>query len=415
MGMIDVRRFDVTTNFGPGGELEVRHIGIAGQHKWNINLAELVKVNALAVPADRPVTYRVMKHELRLLLSFLADNPRGSLVLRDTAFAGSSGHVKRFVSESLGLGMLTAAAEHHHRWNLKSSDLYNFDVLPANVASLYSGSGVRPDLLFDFTHQGQEHRLAGEARGRLSYSRPVSTTKDQRNRLAQIVAWSGANGLHPVTMTYTYPGTTSVQVDLFDVTVPSLPDAAPGAPDAVEEIDFAMPAAGQRTGQAASIRSRALARASEIASQLYETAQQDDSVFSARVFGQNVLGSWATANLITPVRTALLPRTARPAGYPTARRKRTPHRRAGRESRPGCRDRQDIRRGGPRHRGRPRLDRSRQPRRVTIRPLRAAGWPQPGPDVGPGSRVVNRRQTPSVSQERFGPALWAGSSLDSIH
>jgi hypothetical protein len=71
MGVIDVRRFNVATHFGDRGNLEVADIWLADEDIWDIDLAEVVKVNALAVPADRKLTYRVMQHELRLLLSRL--------------------------------------------------------------------------------------------------------------------------------------------------------------------------------------------------------------------------------------------------------------------------------------------------------------------------------------------------------
>lgn len=225
MGVIDIRRFNVATSFGDSGDLEVAGIWLAAEDSWDIDLAEVVKVNALAVPADRELTYRVMQHELRLLLSFLVDEPGRPLTLRHADFRASSGHVKRFVSESFGLGMLTAAAERHHRWRTES-DLYNFDVLPAKIASQYSGSGIRPDLLFEFTDQGHAMRLAGEARGRSSV-RPVhAANKDQRRRLADVVAWSGVNELHPVTMTYAYIGSANAQVDLFEITAPDQLDPA---------------------------------------------------------------------------------------------------------------------------------------------------------------------------------------------
>ncbi len=95
-----------------------------------------------------------MQHELRLLLSFLVDKPGRALTLRHADFRASSGHVKRFISESFGLGMLTASAERHYRWKLQDSDLHHFDVLPAKAAAQYPGAGIRPDLLFDFTAQG---------------------------------------------------------------------------------------------------------------------------------------------------------------------------------------------------------------------------------------------------------------------
>ena len=72
-----------------------------------------------------------MQHELWLLLSFLVDQPGSPFTLQHSDFRASSGHVKRFISESFGLGMLTAAAKRDHRWKLNDGDLHNFDVLPA--------------------------------------------------------------------------------------------------------------------------------------------------------------------------------------------------------------------------------------------------------------------------------------------
>jgi hypothetical protein len=166
--------FNVATYLGGSGDLEVADISPPVEDTWDIVLADVVEVNALAVPADRDLTYRVMQHELRLLLSFLVDMPGSPLIVRHTEFRASSGHVKRFISESFGLGMLTAAAERHYQWKLNSSDLHNFDVLPAKVAAQYPSSGIRPDLLFEFNLQGHGKRLAGEA-----------------------LAWSGWNDLHP--------------------------------------------------------------------------------------------------------------------------------------------------------------------------------------------------------------------------
>jgi hypothetical protein len=301
MGVIDVRRFNVGTHFGDSGELEVADIWLADEDTWDIDLAEVVKVNGLAVPADRKLTYRVMQHELRLLLSFLVDEPGSPLTLRHADFQASSGHVKRFISESFGLGMLTAAAERHHRWELNDSDLHNFDVLPAKVAAQYPGSGIRPDLLFDFTDQGQEKRLAGEARGRSS-ARPVHpASKDQRDRLDDVVVWSGVNNLHPVTMTYAYTGAASAQVDLFDITVPDHLDVDPEILIADEE-GLVTTRTGRRVERLASIRARAVGRAGEVTDQLYTTAPapQGAQGRTRSVYGRSVRGSWATADLIAP-------------------------------------------------------------------------------------------------------------------
>jgi hypothetical protein len=188
-------------------------------------------------------------------------------------------------------------SQRHHRWKLNDSDLRNFDVLPAKVAAQYPGSGIRPDLLFDFTDQGHEKRLAGEARGRSS-ARPVHfASKDQRDRLADIVAWSGVNDLHPVTMTYAFTGAASAQVDLFDITVPDHLDTVPEIIVADEE-GLVTTRTGRRFERMASIRPRALGRAREITDQLYETAPQGARGPTRSVYGRNVRGSWASADLI---------------------------------------------------------------------------------------------------------------------
>jgi hypothetical protein len=326
MGVIDIRRFNVATHFGDGGDLEVADIGLADEGTWDIDLAEVVKVNGLAVPADRKLTYRVMRHELRLLLSFLVDEPGGPLTMRHADFRASSGHVKRFISESFGLGMLTAAAERHHRWK-NDSDLYNFDVLPAKVAAQYPGSGIRPDLLFDFTDQENKKRLAGEARGRSS-ARPVHpASKDQEDRLADIVAWSGVNDLHPVTMTYAYTGAANAQVDLFDIIVPDHLDPASEIADEItDEEDLVTTRTGRRFERLTTIRSRALARAREITDQLYATAPQGAPGPTRSVYGRHVRGSWATADLIVPSSLRFFlglldqPLTPEQAGAPRRRR-----------------------------------------------------------------------------------------------
>jgi hypothetical protein len=301
MGMVDVRRFNVATCSGKRGELEVANIQLADVDMWDINLAEVVKVNGLAVPADRKLTYRVLRHELRLLLSFLIEAQGEPLSLRRADFRASSAHVKRFISESFGLGMLTAAAERHHGWKLNDRYLYNFDVLPVGIASQYPGSGIRPDLLFYFTGQEDEHRLAGEARGRSS-ARPTQspTSKDQRDRLADIVAWSGANDLHPVTMTYAYTGAEIAQIDLFDIAASEELKTDLIVISADEEGLTTQ--TGRRFERLSSIRQRALGRVGDIADQLYATAPEDVSAIRRTVYGHNVRGSWATADLIAPTR-----------------------------------------------------------------------------------------------------------------
>jgi hypothetical protein len=52
MGLIDVRRFDVAAQLN-GGLLVVNDISQAERDEWDVNLAEVIRVNALAVPSMR--------------------------------------------------------------------------------------------------------------------------------------------------------------------------------------------------------------------------------------------------------------------------------------------------------------------------------------------------------------------------
>jgi hypothetical protein len=63
-----VGTFNVATDFGDGEDPEVADIWPADEDTWDIDLAEVVKVNALAVPADRELTYGMVQHKLRLVL-----------------------------------------------------------------------------------------------------------------------------------------------------------------------------------------------------------------------------------------------------------------------------------------------------------------------------------------------------------
>ena len=300
MGLIDVRRFSVTTFLNGRGELAVDDVELADEDEWEINLAQVVEVNALCVPAKRSLTYRVMKNELRLLASFVLDAPGAPVSIRHREFEASAGHVKRFVTESFGMGMLTAAVERHYRWKLEGSDLANFDVLPARYADDYPASGVRPDLLFDFTSQGDEKRLAGEARGR-SGRRPKYTSRKQRERLDQIVAWSGRNDFHPVTMTWAYSGAKKAQVDFFDIQeLPEDSDKKSESSLQHPETDLGLSWARPLDIPIPVLRQRSLGRTAAIADELYETAPLPAAGRPREIFGRNVRGEWTTADLVAP-------------------------------------------------------------------------------------------------------------------
>jgi hypothetical protein len=150
-------------------------------------------------------------------------------------------------------------------------------------------------------------------------------SKDQLDRLTDIVGWSGANELHPVTMTYAYTGSPQAQIDLFDIIDPDYQDTAPEIAMSIEE-DLVTTRTGRRFERLEFIRPRALERAREITDQLYATAPQDAPNQSRLIFGRHVRGSWAAADMIVPSRLRFFlglfdqPLTPEEAGAPRRRR-----------------------------------------------------------------------------------------------
>jgi hypothetical protein len=291
MGVIDIRRFGVATYFDASGQLLVGDVWPEAEDELEVQLTDVIRVNALAVPARASVQYRVLRSELRLLLSFLLDRPGRPLTMQTEDFKASAGHVKRFIAESFGMGMLTAAVQSHYGWQPSERSLANFDVLPTGLADLYPSYGVRPDLLFDFNEGESRWRLAGEARGR-SAKRPQGAiiSAEQRKRLEEIVAWSGRNDQHRVTMTWAYSGSDQVQVDLFDVQ-PSL--------EVLPHADASLSDVGLFAEEVLSVvEERAEDRATALTAQLYDSAPEPDH--ARPIFGSHVRGDWVTADLLAP-------------------------------------------------------------------------------------------------------------------
>lgn len=172
-------------------------------------------------------------------------------------------------------------------------------MLPAKLATTYGKPGVRPDLLFDFGNdEGEEEgRLAGEARGR-SAARPGKLPhKRQHERLNEIVAWSGKNDFHPVTMTYTFTMHDRLHVDLYHVQHLGLKDEPASFVDASDTAERER-LRGRRYEPVQSLRSRALNRVMEITDQLYETAPEGVDGTEVAVFDREVRGSWSSTDLL---------------------------------------------------------------------------------------------------------------------
>lgn len=217
-----LRVFSCTTKYTREGLLVVDEARLTDEKHLAVNLADVVRINTLAAPLRRVRNYHVLRHELRLLLSFVRGSSRGSLTVRQHDLLSSARHISAFFIESLGLGVLTAAVQARYAWTGDEEALAHFDVLPSDLIDDYLRRGVRPDLLFSFPDENGK-RLAGEARGRSDKRhKKTAPSAKQRTRLNQMLAWSQRHDHHPVTMTWTFTGEEEVKADLFDITLPPL-------------------------------------------------------------------------------------------------------------------------------------------------------------------------------------------------
>ncbi|MFE2726466.1 hypothetical protein [Kitasatospora sp. NPDC059327] len=215
MSTVHARVWRFTVEKGPAGAEAVQATEV-GQGPLPVSLAALVNINALACDLRRTVDQRVRNHEIGLLLSYLSgDTGAGPLGVDCGALDSSSGHIRRFVSECTGLGVMTAASETLFDWKSATDGLASFDVLPDKLLGAYAKTGVRPDLLYDLA----AGPLAGEARGRRRDAKQmlpaVKGTADQRKRLEKLAAWSADHSGHDYFMSWVWLGTGGVYVDIF--------------------------------------------------------------------------------------------------------------------------------------------------------------------------------------------------------
>ncbi|WP_132123233.1 hypothetical protein [Actinocrispum wychmicini] len=317
MAWITLRQFAWTERPGrvdPYPEVDDIH-RVAVDRLLPVDLSYAVSVNALAVPASGPVRYETRQHELRLVLCYLNSDPDGPIRLRDEPFRASASHIRRFVSESIGLGMLTAAVQ--AAYQSQTTAIAHVDALPTALAGQYNPAKTRPDLLFDLPGQ----ILAGEARGRFE-TPPTRASTQQRDRLNSLIPWSRHHGTHPLAMTWAYTTGLGATVDLFTRSgrLPGMTGPvgqAVSAPVAIQPELFdedqltapARPGADHRPRR--DVRARDFDRSSprelataisrrvgDIADQLYQSAPRPDPPI--RVGEQDVRGSWAALDLLGP-------------------------------------------------------------------------------------------------------------------
>ncbi|MFC6088215.1 hypothetical protein [Saccharothrix lopnurensis] len=207
MSWVTVRQFRWTTRTGADDYPRVEEVHpLSGRKRLPVNVAEVVHVNAVAPAGSARVRFDTRLDELRLLANYLGVRPGRPVTLRQDGFRASSPHVRRFVSESFGLGMLTAAVQAAYEWN--DGDPADFSALPMTLAASSAKRGVRPDLLF----QAPGLLLAGEARGRSG--KPPGSTRLPRERLDRLLPWAHVHR-HPLVMTWAYLDGDGVVVDFF--------------------------------------------------------------------------------------------------------------------------------------------------------------------------------------------------------
>jgi len=270
MGWVTVRNFVWTNGSGISA--------LPGTRQLPVALGDVLNLNAVR----EPIRYSTTLYELRLLGSYLhADGP---LRVDAGAFGSSTGHIQRFVSESIGLGLLAAVVR---------STRQAAEVLPP---AGYPKAGVRPDLLFALPNSV----LAGEARGR-SQKPPRKPGPDQHQRLAELLPWTGKYG-HDLVMSWAWIGQDGITVDLFSST------DEPAELDLTTSGDdlglFALGLVRPRVREGAADRTLAVARQRVRA---METALFDTAPHTGRsVAGQGFRGAWVPLDLLGPATGALL-------------------------------------------------------------------------------------------------------------
>jgi hypothetical protein len=166
----------VDADLDPGAELDT------DIDKWRINpklrsgrlievdLAALLEANTMAErEVGREFRYRVLQNELRIILSYLRTADADGLLQLDAEnFTATAGHIKRLVSESVGLGMLTAAVQEYFAWEFGPDAISNFDVLPRGAeGAVRDGRGkARPLVRLPGRHAHARRGGAGQVASR---------------------------------------------------------------------------------------------------------------------------------------------------------------------------------------------------------------------------------------------------------
>ncbi|MET9020019.1 hypothetical protein ABZV93_08575 [Actinopolymorpha sp. NPDC004070] len=224
MGQVRFRQFDVVPR-PKARSIRADDITLRAEDFLEVSLAATIRSNALAVPYGGHKLMRLVTRELALVLSLFDRDRVGEPLTRHAAFADSSSHIRRFTTEVVALGALTAAVEKVHG---PVSGVAHLDALPADLAHIYAGGGrrVRPEFRFALP----ERVVAGECHGRDAREpQRALVAALERRRLGELLTWSRAQRTDQLCMAWTWAQPKATTVDLFSFPAPT-PAATPASP-----------------------------------------------------------------------------------------------------------------------------------------------------------------------------------------
>ncbi len=205
-----MRHLRVERHGGPG-PVDASAIHLVNTQQIELQLAEALRSNALAVRYRGQLLTRLVAREMALVLSLYQTKPLGAPLRRHSAFSNCSLHIQRLATEVAALGALTSATTFLRGG--PPTGIAHFDGLPASLQQFYGGFGhARPDLRFAYPN----NVIAGESRGR-SQRPPLSVLAngEQRRRLGDLRDWQGTHNDN-VTMAWSWIQEHHTQVDYFE-------------------------------------------------------------------------------------------------------------------------------------------------------------------------------------------------------
>src|SRR5438067_1221259 len=123
---ISVREFAFRTPSDPTRQLDGSDVSLMAVRSFELDMANVMRENALAIPYRGPLLTRLVQRELALVLSLFHHAPPGMPLTRHPAYRSSSLHIRRFTTEVMALGILNAVVTDR----FGQADIAHFDILP---------------------------------------------------------------------------------------------------------------------------------------------------------------------------------------------------------------------------------------------------------------------------------------------